>query len=85
MVCFVFDDLDCLEQLGFVPCIVLNHIFTWSANAVVFMETNMEVVHCSLSQDTRIPKQDTNRIFRIVTAPVVQRLAGASVKRSPCH
>ena len=71
MVCFVFNTIwiawNCWDLF---PCIVLNHILTWSPNAVVFVETNMEVVHCSLGQDTRIPKQDTNRIFRIVTAPV---------------
>ena len=71
MVCFVFDTIwiawNCWDLF---PCIVLNHIFTWSPNAVVFVETNMEVVHCSLGQDTRIPKQDTDRIFRIVTTPV---------------
>ena len=71
MVCFVFDTIwiawNCWDLL---PCIVLNHVFTWNPNAVVFMETNMEVVHCTLGQDTRVPKQDSNRIFRIVTAPV---------------
>ena len=71
MVCFVFDAIwiawYCWDLL---TRIVLDHIFTRSPNAVVFVETNMEVIHCTIGQNTRVPKQDTNRIFRIVTAPV---------------